>query len=209
MKRNLSVILLFVVNQAFPQFNSIEFRKELASVNLAEQTDFQQESSRSDFHHLSQNKPPVKSEQEVVLASLPLENFFLTSEYGFRSDPFSGERKFHRGIDLKTNRSKVFSMLHGTVASVGNDSLLGNFVKIRHGRYESTYGHLSQAFVYEGENVLPGTIVGISGSTGRATGDHLHLTVQMGREYVNPVLLIQMISMLSTKEQVLTYLSKP
>jgi murein DD-endopeptidase MepM/ murein hydrolase activator NlpD len=100
-------------------------------------------------------------------------------------------------------------MLHGTVASVGNDSLLGNFVKIRHGRYESTYGHLSQAFVYEGENVLPGTIVGISGSTGRATGDHLHLTVQMGREYVNPVLLIQMISMLSTKEQVLTYLSKP
>jgi murein DD-endopeptidase MepM/ murein hydrolase activator NlpD len=209
MKRNLSVILLFVVHQAFPQFNSIEFRKELASVNLAEQTDFQQESSRSDFHHLSQNKPPVKSEQEVVLASLPLENFFLTSEYGFRSDPFSGERKFHRGIDLKTNRSKVFSMLHGTVASVGNDSLLGNFVKIRHGRYESTYGHLSQAFVYEGENVLPGTIVGISGSTGRATGDHLHLTVQMGREYVNPVLLIQMISMLSTKEQVLTYLSKP
>lgn len=209
MKRNLSVILLFVVHQAFPQFNSIEFREELASGNLDEQTDFYQESSGSDFHHLFRNIPPVKSEQEVVLASLPLENFFLTSDYGFRSDPFSGERKFHRGIDLKTNRSKVFSMLHGTVASVGNDSLLGNFVKIRHGKYESTYGHLSRAFVYEGENVLPGTIVGISGSTGKATGDHLHLTVKMGREYVNPVLFIQMISMLSTKEQVLTYLSKP
>lgn len=209
MQRNLSIILLLVAHQAFPQFNSIEFRKELASVNVIKPAEFKQEAKRSESHPLSQRELPMEKEEVLVLASLPLENFFLTSGFGYRSDPFSGEPKFHRGIDLKTKRSKVLSMLHGTVVSVGNDPLLGIFVKVQHGNYESIYGHLSQSLVTQGERVLPGTILGISGNTGRAIGDHLHLTIKKGKEYVNPVLFIRLISRLSTKEQAITYLSKP
>lgn len=209
MQRKLSIIFLFVAHQAFPQFNSIEFRKELASVNVVKPAEFKQEAKRSEIQPLFQRELTVEKGEELVFASLPLEDFFLTSEFGFRSDPLSGETKFHRGIDLKTNRSKVFSMLHGTVVSVGNDPCLGIFIKIQHGNYESIYGHLSQSLVEKGERVLPGTILGISGNTGRATGDHLHLTIKKGKEYVNPVLFIQLISRLSTKEELITYLSKP
>lgn len=209
MQRNLSIILLFVAHQAFPQFNSIEFRKELTSVNVIKLAELKQEAERTEIHSLSQGELPMEKGEELVLASLPLEYFFLTSKFGYRSDPFSGETKFHRGIDLKTKRSKVLSMLNGMVVSVGNDSLLGIFVKVQHGKYESTYAHLSQSFVTNGERVLPGTIMGISGSTGRVTGDHLHLTIKKGKEYVNPILFIQLISKLSTKEEAITYLSKP
>lgn len=210
MLRNLSIMLLLLVaHQAFPQFNSIEFRKELASVNVIKSAEFRQEAKRSEIPPLYQPEITLVKGEELVLASLPLEDFFLTSEFGYRSDPFSGETKFHRGIDLKTKRSRVYAMLHGTVVSVGNDPLLGNFVKVQHGKYQSIYGHLSQSHVAMGDHVLPGTILGISGSTGRATGDHLHLTIKKGKEYVNPVLFIQLISRLSTNEQAITYLSKP
>ena len=209
MQRKLSIILFFVANQAFPQFNSIEFRKELASVNVVKSAEFKPEEKRTEIQPFGSSGFTVEKEEELVLASLPLEDFSLTSVFGYRSDPFSRETKFHRGIDLKTNRSRVFSMLHGMVVSVGNDPLLGIFVKVQHGNYESIYGHLSQSHVAIGERVLPGTILGISGSTGRATGDHLHLSIKKGEEYVNPVLFIQLISKLSTKEEAITYLSKP
>jgi murein DD-endopeptidase MepM/ murein hydrolase activator NlpD len=178
-------------------------------VDVVISTEFKQEAKRSEIPPLSQPEITVEKGEEIVLASLPLEDFSLTSAFGYRSDPFSGETKFHRGIDLKTKRSKVLSMLHGTVVSVGNDPLLGIFVKVQHGKYESTYGHLSQSHVAKGECVLPGTILGISGNTGRATGDHLHLSIKKGKEYFNPVLFIQLISRLSTKEEAITYLSKP
>lgn len=210
MQRKLSIILLlFVAHQAFPQFNSIEFRKELASMNVIKFAESKQEAKRFEIQPLFQGELPKEKGEELVLASLPLEDFSLISEFGYRSDPFSGEMKFHRGIDLKTKRSKVLSMLHGTVLSVGNDPLLGIFVKVKHGKYESIYGHLSQSHVAMGDHVLPGAILGISGSTGRATGDHLHLSIKKGKEYVNPVLFIQLISRLSTKEEAITYLSKP
>jgi murein DD-endopeptidase MepM/ murein hydrolase activator NlpD len=209
MQRKLSIILFFVAHQAFPQFNSIEFRKELISVNVIKSAEFKQEAKGPEIPSLSQGELPMEKGEELVLASLPLEDFFMTSEFGYRSDPFSGETKFHRGIDLKTKRSKVRSMLHGTVVSIGNDPLLGIFVKVQHGYYESIYGHLSYSIVAKGERVLPGTILGISGSTGRATGDHLHLSIKKGKEYVNPVLFIQLISRLSTREEAITYLLKP
>ena len=207
MKSYIPVILLFVAHKAFAQFNSIEFQQELASVKVIGRTAYQSKPTGIDFKLLSHQNQPKKTESAAELASPPLKNFSLTSAYGYRSDPFSREKIFHWGIDLKTNHSNVFAMLHGKVISVGNDPLLGNYVKVKHGRFQSIYGHLSQTLVSKGENVLPGTILGVSGSSGKATGDHLHLSIKMGKEYVNPVLFIQMISRLSTKEQLITYLS--
>lgn len=208
MKWILSVILfVFAAQVAFPQFNSIEFQKEMASVKVIKKMDTQPKQVEFDLELLPKPIQPTKKERGVVLAYPPLDDFSMTSKYGYRSDPYSKEQTFHRGIDLETHRSKVFSMLHGKVVSVGNDPLLGNFVKIQHGKYESIYAHLSQVWASTGENVLPGSVLGISGSTGKATGDHLHLTIKRGKEYVNPVLFIQMIARLTTKEQLITYLS--
>jgi murein DD-endopeptidase MepM/ murein hydrolase activator NlpD len=208
MKRNLgTLLLLFVAEQVFAQFNSPEFQKERRSVQVVKKIESDSPPEGIDLKPLVAQEIQVGNHSDLLLALLPLDEIFLTSAYGFRSDPISGAKKFHRGIDLKTNRSKVYSMLHGQILRVGSDPLLGNFVKVRHGSYESIYGHLSQISVSESENVLPGTVLGISGSSGKATGDHLHLTIKKGKEYVNPVLFIQMIAKLRTKEHVLTYLS--
>lgn len=148
-----------------------------------------------------------ETNSSIVLASKPLDTIQLTSAFGFRSDPFTKRRKLHQGIDLKTNHSKVYSMLHGKVLKTGFDPLLGNYIKIQHGRFESIYGHLSEVFIVPRQNVFPGTFLGISGSTGKATGDHLHLSIKQGEQYLNPLLFIQMISKISTKEELLTILS--
>lgn len=209
MNRILSVILfLFAAHQAFSQFYSMEFQKKLPVVNVIRQVPNQPNTEKPELKFIPKLIQPAKMERRVVLASAPLDDFSMTSNFGFRSDPISKEHKFHRGIDLKANRSKVYSMLHGKVASVGHDPLLGNFVKVQHGKYESQYGHLSQILVSPEENVLPGSVLGISGSTGKATGDHLHLTIKKGKDYINPALFIRIISKISTKEELITYLSK-
>lgn len=209
MNKILSVILfLFVVHQAYSQFNSLAFQKKLTAVKVIRHIPYQPNAEKSDLKFISELIQPAKKERGVVLAFAPLDDFFMTSNFGFRIDPFSKEYKFHRGIDLKTNRSKVYSMLHGKIVFVGNDPLLGNFVKVQHGKYESLYGHLSHILVSAEEKVLPGSVLGISGSTGKATGDHLHLTIKKGKDYINPALFIQMISKISTKEELITYLSK-
>ncbi|MCU0400534.1 MAG: M23 family metallopeptidase [Algoriphagus sp.] len=208
MNRNLStILLLFVAGHALAQFHTLEFQKVRPSVQVVKQYESKSKSLEIELRAILPEEIHCPNEPAFLLASLPLDEIFLTSAYGYRSDPISGERKFHRGIDLKTNRSKVYAMLHGQILRVGSDPLLGNFVKVRHGSYESIYGHLSQIWVSESEEVLPGTVMGISGSSGKSTGDHLHLTVKKGKEYVNPVLFIQMIAKLRTKEHVITYLS--
>ena len=195
-----------MIQEANPQFNSIEFQKELPTVKVDQSKLVLWKKEGIDKGYFSLVANPIEKESRVLLASLPLEGFLMTSTYGYRSDPFSGERKFHRGIDLKTNRAKIYSMLHGKVVSVGHDPLLGNFVEVQHGKYESLYGHLSQILVSSDENVLPGSVIGISGSTGRATGDHLHLSIKKGKEYINPSLFIRMISKLSTKDELIQFL---
>lgn len=205
----LACLFLFVAYHALSQFNSIEFQKDLPSVKVIQEIVDDTKSKGMESRVHSEWIQQTNLEKEVLIASAPLDDFFLTSKYGWRFDPFSGEHKDHRGIDLKTNRSKVYSMLHGKVVLVGNDPLLGNFIKVKHGKYESLYAHLSQVFVSPEENVLPGSLIGISGSTGKSTGDHLHLTIKKGKDYINPALFIQMISRLKTKEELITYLSKP
>lgn len=201
------IIFLFVVQVAYPQFNSIEFQKELSTVKVDQSKLVLSKKERIDKGYFSLEADPIEKESKVLLASLPLEGFLMTSTYGYRSDPFSGERKFHRGIDLKANYSRVLSMLHGKVIGVGYNPLLGNFIKVQHGNYEAVYGHLSQIWVTKNESVLPGSVIGISGSTGKATGDHLHLTIKKGTVYINPTLFIQMLSKLSTKDELIQFLS--
>lgn len=144
----------------------------------------------------------------VVLSRLPLETMTVTSPYGFRTDPFTNTTQFHKGIDLKTDRSNVYSILHGEVAQAGFDAFLGNYVKIHHGKYTVIYGHLSSLAVKKGDKVRAGSILGISGSTGKSTGDHLHLTIKKSNEYVHPLLFLKAISIAKTKEDLLTLLSE-
>ncbi|WP_169306872.1 M23 family metallopeptidase [Pedobacter polaris] len=130
-------------------------------------------------------------------ARLPLNRIYLTSGFGYRTHPVTGERnKFHSGIDLNARTDTVYSILHGVVKETGYNSIIGNFIRITHGNYTSIYGHLSYRFVKPGDLVASGTPVGISGATGRVTGEHLHFSIKYKDQFLNPLpFLYQMMNL--------------
>ena len=126
--------------------------------------------------------------------SYPLKTVKVTSSYGTRKDPFTGERSSHSGLDLKADNESVMAMFDGVVEDYGYDSRSGHYVIIRHGIYTVSYCHLSRILVPKGEEVLAGDVVGVSGSTGRSTGPHLHITAKRNGVRVDPSILLKYIS---------------
>lgn len=125
--------------------------------------------------------------EDRLCVSLPLDFLELNSSYGYRADPVFRCTRFHDGIDLRCSHSSVFSMMPGTVKEVRFGSRgYGNYVVLEHGNLECLYGHLSRIFVIEGEAVSAGTVVAISGNTGKSTGPHLHIRMRKGGKSVNP-----------------------
>ena len=118
---------------------------------------------------------------------LPLDFLKVNSQYGFRKDPIMKCKKFHDGIDLKCSYDYVYSMLPATVKEVrhGNKGY-GNYVILDHGIMECLYGHLSAIVVEEGEIIPAGSVVAISGNTGKSTGPHLHIRLRKNGKSVDP-----------------------
>ena len=133
-----------------------------------------------------------KKEQVARYLSVcyPLSHIKINSPYGYRKDPFTGKRKFHNGIDLHARSSKVFAMMQGRVLKVGQDKVSGKYVTLQHGSFTVSYCHLSQIFVSQGQDVLSGDVVGITGNTGRSTGEHLHITCKYNGNSIDPFILI-------------------
>lgn len=123
--------------------------------------------------------------------SYPLSNIKINSSYGYRKDPFSGRRKFHNGLDLHARSSRVFAMLAGEVVKVGQDRVSGKYVTLKHGSFTVSYCHLSRILAYQGQSVKAGEIVGITGSTGRSTGEHLHITCKFNGNSIDPMLILK------------------
>lgn len=117
-------------------------------------------------------------------ACLPLRHLRLNSGYGWRIHPVTGKFQYHKGIDLAARYDTVFSILNGTVNKIGYNRLIGNYILIDHtGEAQSLYGHLSVIAVLPGEQVAAGQPIGVSGSSGRVTGPHLHFSIKYrGRE---------------------------
>ncbi len=113
----------------------------------------------------------------------------VTSEFGNRRDPFTGERRGHTGMDLAVpTGTSVRAALPGTVTvSTYNQGGYGYYVMIDHGNGLSTlYGHNSQLLARVGQTVEAGDVIALSGSTGRSTGPHLHFEVRVNGERTNP-----------------------
>jgi murein DD-endopeptidase MepM/ murein hydrolase activator NlpD len=123
-----------------------------------------------------------------LLLSCPLESdsLYVTSPYGYRNDPFTKKRKFHAGTDYRAAGDNVYAMMPGRIRSVGYRKGLGNYVELEHGDYVVTYGHLHTTVGKKGDEVKAGQSVGISGSTGRSTAEHLHLSMSYKGKRLDP-----------------------
>ena len=121
------------------------------------------------------------------LVCLPLKHLKINSAYGYRTHPLSGKYALHAGVDLKARNDTVFAILDGFVKSSGYDDGLGINIRLAHGGVESVYGHLSRILVATQDSVTAGEPIGITGATGRVTGEHLHLSIRYRDRYIDPL----------------------
>ena len=114
----------------------------------------------------------------------------VTSRYGTRSDPFTGESRSHSGIDIDgygCEGSAVTAADGGTVITATYNDGYGNYIIIDHGNgMQTLYAHLSGMAVGEGSSVSQGQTIGYVGATGRATGTHLHFEVFVNGSRTDP-----------------------
>ena len=116
-------------------------------------------------------------------------SFYITSGYGWRDNPFAtGQRSFHNGIDMAAPQgTPVYAALNGKVVSTGYSTVYGNYIIIRHhAGYQTLYGHLQTILTSAGSWVSVSTKIGLVGSTGMSTGNHLHFTVYKNGATINP-----------------------
>lgn len=125
--------------------------------------------------------------------SFPMKQLIVNSPFGQRKDPFTGKKRSHNGLDLRASCDEVYAMLDGTVKKTGEDKRSGKYIIIQYGEFTVSYCHLSRIWVKCGTQVKPGEVVGITGNTGRSTGEHLHITCRRDNRYVDPSILIQFI----------------
>jgi biotin carboxyl carrier protein len=113
---------------------------------------------------------------------------WVTSGFGARISPFTGQLAMHDGLDIgAAPNTPIQSPANGYVTSAGFDAKMGNVVLIDHGYgIQTEYGHLAKILVRQGQRVKRGDVVALLGSTGHSTGPHLHYMVKVQGQAVNP-----------------------
>jgi len=127
--------------------------------------------------------------RQVVPGGRPVESGYISSFFGSRADPFTGESAFHAGIDFAgAPGTRVLAVADGVVSYAGRDRGYGKLVEITHGGgYVTRYAHNASVLVQPGQTVRRGDAIALMGSTGRSTGPHVHFEVLRDGRPVNPM----------------------
>lgn len=137
--------------------------------------------------HAASSDPALAAAQAAVPLAAPVTGD-ITSEHGWRTDPFKGKKAWHAGMDIAAaSGAPVAACWDGTVVFAGAKGGYGNVVEVEHpGGWKSVYGHLRSYSVKVGDTVAAGGKIAEVGSTGRSTGPHLHFELRQGGETVDP-----------------------
>jgi murein DD-endopeptidase MepM/ murein hydrolase activator NlpD len=155
------------------------------------------ELNRASIHQKGEFESLLKSleDQQNLLASTPAirpisrgEKSWVTSSFGFRRSPFTGQREFHQGFDISTRKgTSILATAEGVVTFTGKKGLLGSTIIVDHGHGMVTrYGHCSKFLKKRGEKVKRWEPIALVGNTGRSTGPHVHYEVRLNGIPVNP-----------------------
>jgi len=127
-------------------------------------------------------------EHDLTPSGWPVRKGWISSRYGERSDPFTGERVQHKGLDFAGTRgTQVLSVASGVVIRASRQAAYGNLVEIDHGNgYRTRYAHNDQLVVKPGDLVTAGQTIALMGSTGRASAPHVHFEVLKDGNIINP-----------------------
>ncbi len=127
-------------------------------------------------------------EIESLFDRLPVENGYMSSTFGYRTDPFNGKQEFHSGMDFTAPvGTPVTAVASGVVVSSTLTSDYGNLLEINHGgNFETRYAHNKVNLVKAGDVVKKGQVIALVGSTGRSTAPHVHFEVYKNGRVVDP-----------------------
>ena len=185
---------------SYAQFNTVSMEKSFYKVEVATASANVDDDNRRGIVSTPETVITEHKARELTPVSifrLPLDTLIVTSPYGYRTDPFTRKRKMHSGMDFRASSDKVYAMMPGKVIKVGYDKVSGNYVTLQHGSITVSYCHLSQVLKNKNEFVTVGEVVGVTGNTGRSTGEHLHLTCKIKDKKVNPMIILDYISNLN------------
>lgn len=117
----------------------------------------------------------------------------VTSSFGYRDHPVSGEYTFHNGADLAADiGTPVLAFADGTVEFIGESEAYGLYIQLDHGNGVKTfYCHCSALYTPKGESVVKGQAIAAVGDTGNATGPHLHLEIKKDGVLLNPLYYVE------------------
>lgn len=134
--------------------------------------------------------PVYLSEKAVT----PVKNFRVTSKFGYRINPVTNENGFHSGLDLAAKSgTDIVAAYAGTVETAESSPLRGNYIILNHSNGVKTlYGHCSELYVKVGDTVKAGELIAAVGSTGQATGPHLHFEIRINNVWCNPVWILDL-----------------
>ena len=134
------------------------------------------------------------AKKKLLPSVLPVDGGWYSSNYGWRIDPFNGVRAFHEGMDFMAETgTTAHAAAGGVVVYSDSHSQYGNMIEIDHGNGLITrYAHLSKRLAKIGDVVLSGSKIGQVGSTGRATGPHLHFEVRQNGAPLNPTRFLRL-----------------
>lgn len=123
----------------------------------------------------------------------PVASYTLTSAFGMRTHPITGEYKMHNGIDMAAPEgTPIYAAKGGQVSIATYSDTAGFYVQIDHGDgYRSVYMHMTQYKVSAGQYVAQGQLIGYVGNTGLSKGNHLHFGISLNGTYVNPIEFIR------------------
>ncbi len=137
---------------------------------------------------------PAECSFEAYFPAMPLKlpvNGKVTSPFGYRYHPVTGQFGFHTGMDLSGNlKDPIYAAGEGTVVETGKSSVWGNYIVIDHGKNTQTfYAHCYKLSKKKGAKVKQGEKIALLGSTGLSTGPHVHFEVRINGLYMDPAWL--------------------
>ena len=164
-----------------------EFNRQL------EQLSRQMENRTDSLGILESQLFDAKVKKKLMPTIPPVDGSYSASSFGWRIDPFNGMLAMHEGVDFVVDAATpVFASAGGVVSFAGMHPQYGYMVEIDHGNdFTTRYAHNSRLLVREGEVVQRGSKIAESGSTGRATGPHVHFEVRYRGVAQNPVRFLQ------------------
>ena len=174
--------------------NVSEANQEIENNNAVEEQNNQPNEEKK-VEDSQKNLSKMKKDVEFIKSNYSFKRPIkgkITSRFGEREVLIKGMTSNHKGIDIATkNGTKIRASIDGQVEEASKNSQYGNFIKIKKDDILTVYAHCKKLKVKKGDTVKKGDVIATVGSTGVATGPHLHFEIRLNNRYINPELIIQ------------------